>query len=200
MFHNATHGGRGLSSGTSPERIAPESVTAMLSGFVHRNISRGAPNGITRSSLTHRDKPAFGGGILNVRGGAESNQKRGRVKRDSAVRSDGPFPLAPLFAGRGAASTNTECAVSPPHPKFATANFDLSPQAGRGDMGPQFVFATLGGVAVVMNDVASSIAGPSGVGIFIQNGTRMRVPATGANAISMLRWAVRYLITARSGI
>jgi hypothetical protein len=67
-------------------------------------------------------------------------------------------------------------------------------------MGPQFVFATLGGVAVVMNDVASSIAGPSGVGIFIQNGTRMRVPATGANAISMLRWAVRYLITARSGI
>ena len=29
-------------------------------------------------------------------------------------------------------STDTDCAVSPPHPKFAFANFDLSPQAGRG--------------------------------------------------------------------
>src|SRR5947208_15215991 len=27
--------GRGLSSGTSPERIAPESLTPMTSGFVH---------------------------------------------------------------------------------------------------------------------------------------------------------------------
>jgi hypothetical protein len=27
VFHNATRWGRGLSSGTSPERIAPESVT-----------------------------------------------------------------------------------------------------------------------------------------------------------------------------
>jgi hypothetical protein len=40
LFHNATLVGRGLSSGTSPERIAPESVTPVLSGFVHRNISR----------------------------------------------------------------------------------------------------------------------------------------------------------------
>jgi hypothetical protein len=32
--------GRGLSSGTSPERIAPESLTHLHSGFVHRNISR----------------------------------------------------------------------------------------------------------------------------------------------------------------
>jgi hypothetical protein len=31
MFQFATHFGRGLSSGTSPERIAPESVTPMLS-------------------------------------------------------------------------------------------------------------------------------------------------------------------------
>jgi hypothetical protein len=64
----------------------------------------------------------------------------------------------------------------------------------------QFVFATRGGEATVMNWVASSIARPIGVGIFIQNGTRMRVPAIGANAISMLRWAVRYLITGRSGM
>jgi hypothetical protein len=33
--------GRGLSSGTVAERIAPESLTPVLSGFVHRNISRG---------------------------------------------------------------------------------------------------------------------------------------------------------------
>src|SRR3954466_9504482 len=64
----------------------------------------------------------------------------------------------------------------------------------------QFVFATRGGVGVVMNWVASSIAGPSGVGILAQNGTRMRVPAIGANAISMLRWAARYLMTGRSGM
>jgi len=40
VFHNATHSGRGLNSGTSPERIAPESLTRTNSGFVHRNISR----------------------------------------------------------------------------------------------------------------------------------------------------------------
>src|SRR3954453_9929379 len=65
---------------------------------------------------------------------------------------------------------------------------------------PQFVLATRGGGGVVMNWVASSIAGPSGVGILAQNGTRMRVPAIGANAISMLRWAARYLMTGRSGM
>src|SRR5450631_1144243 len=34
--------GRSLSSGTPGERIAPESVTPVGSGFVHRNISRGS--------------------------------------------------------------------------------------------------------------------------------------------------------------
>jgi hypothetical protein len=62
------------------------------------------------------------------------------------------------------------------------------------------VLATLGGWAEVMKLVASSIAGPSGVGTFTQNGTRMRVPAIGAKAISMLRWAARYLMTGRSGM
>jgi hypothetical protein len=33
--------GRGLSSGTSPERMASESLTLPETGFVHRNISRG---------------------------------------------------------------------------------------------------------------------------------------------------------------
>jgi hypothetical protein len=40
LFQFATLCGRGLSSGTSPERIAPESLTPLHSGFVHRNISR----------------------------------------------------------------------------------------------------------------------------------------------------------------
>ncbi|WP_334408003.1 hypothetical protein [Bradyrhizobium sp. AZCC 2289] len=40
LSHFATHWGRGLSSGTSPERIAPESLTLPGTGFVHRNISR----------------------------------------------------------------------------------------------------------------------------------------------------------------
>jgi len=62
------------------------------------------------------------------------------------------------------------------------------------------VLATRGGWAEVTKLVASSMAGPSGVGTFSQNGTRMRVPAMGANAISMLRWAARYLITGRSGM
>src|ERR1700704_2597040 len=62
------------------------------------------------------------------------------------------------------------------------------------------VLATRGGDAWVMNWVASSIAVPSGVGITIRNGTRMRVPAIGAKAISILRWAARYLMTGRSGI
>ncbi len=60
--------------------------------------------------------------------------------------------------------------------------------------------ATRGGKGVVMNCVASSIATPSGVGITMRNGTRIRVPKTGANAISMLRAAARYLITGRSGM
>src|SRR4051794_39078475 len=62
------------------------------------------------------------------------------------------------------------------------------------------VFATRGGVAVETNCVASKTPMPSGVGIIMRNGTRMRVPAIGANQASMLRWAARYLIAARSGM
>lgn len=65
---------------------------------------------------------------------------------------------------------------------------------------PQFVFATRGGIADVTNDVASSIAKPSGVGMLIRNGTRMRVPAIGTKAISMRRSVARYLMTGRSGM
>ena len=62
------------------------------------------------------------------------------------------------------------------------------------------LFATLGGAAVVTKLVASSMAGPNGVGMVIRNGTRIRVPAIGTKAISILRWDARYLMTGRSGI
>jgi len=88
-------------------------------------------------------------------------------------------------------------------PKQSTPDYAaLHPGYGNGATAasPYCVFATLGGWALVMKLVASSMAGPSGVGTFSQNGTRMRVPAIGANATSMLRWAARYLITGRSGM
>src|SRR5258708_4043238 len=87
-------GGRGLSSGTVAERIAPESLTPTNSGFVHRNISRWRFRDGTRSSFERADKPGFVGGILKVLSGPESNQKRGRVKPRVA-----PFTLSPC--GRG---------------------------------------------------------------------------------------------------
>src|SRR4051794_3008010 len=86
-----------------------------------------------------------------------------------------------------------------PDPESRDSGFTL--HVPRNDGSPIYcVFATRGGVADVTNEVASSIAGPKGVGIVIRNGTRMRVPATGTKAISILRWAARCLMTGRSGI
>jgi hypothetical protein len=67
-------------------------------------------------------------------------------------------------------------------------------------LGGHCVLATRGGNAVVTNCTASSTPVPSGVGIDILNGTNTRVPAIGASQTSMLRWAARYLIAARSGM
>ena len=50
------------------------------------------------------------------------------------------------------------------------------------------------------NWVACITPRPSGVGMLMRNGTTTRVPATGANQISMSRWAIRYLIAGRSGM
>jgi hypothetical protein len=62
------------------------------------------------------------------------------------------------------------------------------------------VFATRGGTATVLNCVASSTAGPNGVGMVMRNGTRIRVPAIGTSTISIRRSVARYLITGRSGM
>src|SRR5260370_22383340 len=94
--------GRGLSSGTSPERIAPESVTHSHSGFVHRNISRGALMCGTRSSLARSHKSRFEGENLKARATAESNQKPERVKpRMRRRRCGAPRPDPPPQAGEG---------------------------------------------------------------------------------------------------
>ena len=84
--------GRGLSSGTVKERIAPESVTRALSGFVHRNISRWRLRCGTRSSLARLHKGPMGGEILKRCEAFESNQKWERVKPKSRALSL-PFPL-----------------------------------------------------------------------------------------------------------
>src|SRR5258707_10939655 len=101
-------GGRGLSSGTVAERIAPESVTRLLSGFVHRNISRRRPGRGTRSSLARLHKGPIGGAFLKSSARAESNQNWQRVK--SRVRPPPPPPPPPRH----------------PHP-------DPPPQAGKGE-------------------------------------------------------------------
>ena len=62
------------------------------------------------------------------------------------------------------------------------------------------VFATRGGVATVWNCVASSTAGPNGVGMTVRNGTRMRVPAIGTKEISIRRSPARYWMIGRSGM
>jgi len=114
---------------------------------------------------------------------------RGRVVTPGAQRKasrGGVISARAPFVGRDHPTPLALRAIDPPPP-------------GEGKQG-HCVLATLGGWAEVMKLVASSIAGPSGVGTFSQNGTRMRVPAIGAKATSMLRWAARYLITGRSGM
>ena len=178
VCHNATHSGRGLNSGTSPERIAPESLTRPYSGFVHRNISRLRSDSGTRSSLARSGKRRHGGEILKPH--APDDRPKSQVQNQAKSP-----PAGPIFERQT------------PERFQAKACPDL---IGGAAADGHCVLATRGGEAWVMNWVASSIAVPSGVGITIRNGTRMRVPATGAKAISMLRWAARYLITGRSGM
>ncbi len=192
--------GRGLSSGTVAERIAPESVTRLLSGFVHRNISRWRSGCGTRSSLAGLHKRPIGGAFLKSSAHGESNQNWQRVK--PRVGSIYPLPLWERVAKSSAARLSRVRGLSPrietPHPARtahsrckASASFSnnggrrppmatFSHKGKRRPGGPHCVLATRGGVAWVM--------------------TRIRVPATGTNAISMLRWAARYLITGRSGM
>jgi hypothetical protein len=140
------------------------------------------------------------------------------ISRVSAMDANSPPPCG---EGSGVGSPRTELAglATIKKEKEAAARFDdhhefiacgppppTPPRKGEGrsnvtaSPSPHCVLAGCGGAAEVWNSVASSTAVPIGVGTIMRNGTRMRVPAIGTKAISMLRWAVRYLITGRSGI
>jgi hypothetical protein len=121
-------------------------------------MSRGGLRGSTRSRLKGSDKPPFAPVILKHFAVAESNQIARRVNRIREI-------IVSLASRAGAI---VEGATLRPGRAYC-------------------VFATRGGVACVTNCVASIIAVPSGVGTTKRNGTRMRVPASGAKAISMLR-------------
>src|SRR5207302_8430656 len=164
---------------TSLERIAPASLTpphVLLRSPQHLAWS---PSDGTRSSLTGLHKRRFDGDFLKILRGSESNQKVTRVNWIPGACHSG---MAREHQTRNLEIPGSMLRIAPErHSDYC-------------------VLATRGGIGWLMNWVASSIAGPSGVGTFSQNGTRTRVPATGANAISTLRWAARYLITGRSGI
>src|SRR6201996_9458318 len=87
VFQDATHTGciwgRGLSSGTSLERIGKESPTRPVFRFVHRNISHWLAVEATRSSFQQLHKRRFSAKFVKIFGESESNQKWQRVKRDS---------------------------------------------------------------------------------------------------------------------
>ena len=132
-------------------------------------------------------KGGFCGQILKA---TELNQKWARVKRNS---------LHLLVIARGTRTRGIREWESL-LPQMNAYGYGSLRSQGRRRIEPYCVFATRGGAAVVTNDVASSIAGPNGVGMVMRNGTRMRVPAIGTNAISILRSVARYLMTGRSGI
>jgi hypothetical protein len=227
VSHNATLVRSGFKfrngCGTNRARIAD---SAGRPASFTQHIGRMAFPG-TRSSLPRVGKRRFDDEILKTRDGLESNQNWGRVNRDlvlfviaGSLRHARHDECHHQVATPSILLRYTRCSRSTPpcgvggersslsrsgvgvHTSSAdTATpFPNPPRKGGGRRENQFVLATRGGVGVVMNWVASSMATPSGVGITMRNGTRMRVPSTGANAISMLRAAVRYLITGRSGM
>ena len=204
LFHSATAMRRGLRSGTSLERNAPESVTPTVTRYVHRNISRWRHRGDTRSSLKRLHKQRCWGEIVKgrsrIRSGQESRPIHSGCGRPcwlpSSLRTQGPITTGGHWEA---------LAVTPSHSKLHGRGVWVPAFAGttaerERRRKPQFVFATLGGAAVVMNDVASSIAWPNGVGMVMRKGTRTLVPAIGTNAISIRRSVARYLMTGRSGI
>jgi hypothetical protein len=120
---------RGLSSGTSPERIAPESVTPMYVPLRSPQHIGQIARPRTRSSLTRAGKQWFGGEFLKSFARVESNQKQARVNRNS-------LPLALSPCGRGCLSEARAAeGLSPrmqtPHPA-RTTSAPPSPTGGEG--------------------------------------------------------------------
>ena len=173
-------------------------------------MSRDAYWVCTRWSFPLPHKRRFDDQFVKIGDGAELNQNRGGVKWIPGVstpsklilRENNPMhsrhaveiALRFIFAKSRRRRPDGEPRIR------ADCAPNASPTRVRQGSKPYCVFATFGGWADGDEAVASSMAGPSGVGTFSQNGTRTRVPAIGAKAISMLRWAARYLITGRSGM
>ena len=187
-------------SGTKRARIAllpkPDTFTATSRAEALRMALDQVYTGSTSGGL----------GVKSLRAGVESEVVRVNMIHagcaDDAARSSAPSPRGPSSRGEGRGEgLSPRAVVRGDSPSSGLLRADLSPRGeGRGDFQAQFVFATRGGIADVTNDVASSIAGPNGVGIVMRNGTSTRVPAIGTKAISIWRSVARYLITGRSGM
>ena len=93
--------GRGLRSGTSLERNAPESLTLPETRYVHRNISRWHARGDTRSSLQGLHKRRCMAEIVKGRSRIRSGQEStGFMLVVPMSRERGPAcSLAPFFTG-----------------------------------------------------------------------------------------------------
>ncbi len=222
LSHNATVFSRALSFGTSLERIAPESLTLLHFRIRSRNMSRQlfsqALDGVRNRQLRPRAASNFlkiSNAPSRIRIERESMGFHHFIRHSGARRSREPgihsstnsaarWIPGPRLKGASRNDGGRGGHPTPVRMSLCSCESTLSLQGrvrAHSIIVPYYcVLATRGGVAVVMNVVASNSAGPSGVGTLIQNGTRMRVPASGANAISMLRWAARYLITGRSGM
>jgi hypothetical protein len=157
--------------------------------------------------------------FLKILGPHESNQKWPRVNGDSAVNGNSVrrgFGTHAALSTRHAGLTAEyvaqpdvipgRCAASNPESRGCGARFRVRSlsRAPRNDgakkIWPRYCVFGECGLAWVMNCVASTIAVPTGVGTTMRNGTKRRVPGSGAKAISILRADCRYLITGRSGI
>ena len=197
--------GRGLSSGTTLERMGPESLLPRCSPTFTATSRVGADCAALDQVCQGPTSDGFATDSLNSR----ASRSRIRTGRESTGFNGTSFFSLPPCGVRGERSSlsrsgwgvspgrHRRCGPPPPTPQSEPCS---SRPARGGELTHHCVFATRGGVAVVTNEVASSIAGPNGVGITRRNGTSTRVPAIGTKAISILRSCARYLITGRSGI
>jgi hypothetical protein len=184
-------GGRGLSLGTGPERNAPESVTPIRPRPATATCSVDS-HGPALDQVGLRCRKAGTSADL-LTAGVESEAGESQAKTCSFVMRGLCRPLtnfavilrcSPVFTASLEGWATSACGR--PSRRRASARL-LRMTAECVDHSPHCVLATRGGVACVTNWVASRTPMPSGVGIIIRNGTRMRVPAIGANQASMLR-------------
>ena len=190
--------GRGLSLGTVKERNAPESVTPIRSRAATATCSVDS-HGPALDQVGLQCRKAWTSVHLLI-AGVESEAGESQAKTCARV----PGAMQHAALSRRDASQNRDRTRRRRPRRSRLCNAPLRKSYAlhcvRDTRTVHCVFATRGGVAWVTNWMASRTPMPSGVGIIIRNGTRMRVPAMGANQTSMLRCAARYLIAARSGI